>query len=118
MGSSEYGLILPIPPSVNALYGGGSKQKRFKSKAYKEWEAKCPKDIPRLNLSGVQIEYTFFFKDNRARDCQNYIKAATDFLVNSKIIRDDCWQHVSKEVLWCGGIDKINPRIEIIISTA
>lgn len=35
-------VILPFPPTVNSLFGGGSKQKRFPSKKYKAWKAACP----------------------------------------------------------------------------
>lgn len=107
-------IVLPFPPSVNSLFGGGSKQKRFPSKQYKAWLKACPEVSPHF-FDGVILFYTYFFPDNRARDTENYVKAVSDFLVKSQVIRDDCWQCVNAMQLLPGGIDKNNPRVEIII---
>lgn len=112
-----YKCVLPMPPSVNALYGGGSKQQRFKSKAYKQWLLIVPCLKP-INLSGVYIDYQFYFGSNRKADCQNYIKAVTDYLVAQGVIEDDCWQCVNGETLTPMGIDKTRPRVEITIYQA
>ncbi len=109
-----YNCTLPMPPSVNGLYGGGSKQQRFKSKAYKEWLSKAPRLEPLL-LSLVTIDYHFYFGSNRKADCQNYIKAITDYLVAQGVIQDDCWQIIKGETLKPMGIDKSWPRVEIFI---
>lgn len=109
-----YQCTLPMPPSVNSLYGGGSKQQRFKSKAYKAWLLKAPK-LKYQMLSGVAIEYRFYFGSNRKCDCQNYIKAATDYLVAQGVVQDDAWQFIAQETLIPMGVDKLNPRIEIAI---
>lgn len=109
-------IILPLPPSVNALYGGGSRQKRFPTKAYKEWlketenmgyETPC--------FSSVYISYFFYFPDNRVRDSANFIKAIDDWLVNNKIIKDDCWHVLKGQRIIPMGIDKDSPRVEIDI---
>lgn len=108
-------ISLPFPPSVNGLFNGGSNQQRFKSKKYKDWLLSCPR-LPALHLDRVAITYRFFFPDNRVRDCQNFIKATTDYLVNSGLIVDDCWQCITGgEVLIPVGIDKQNPRVEVDI---
>lgn len=109
-------IILPLPPSVNALYGGGSKQKRFPSKEYKEWLKKTENmgyDTPCYNF--VYITYRLYFPDNRVRDCKNFLKAIDDWLVHNKIITDDCWQVIKAERIIPMGIDKDCPRVEIDI---
>lgn len=107
-------IILPFPPSVNALFGGGSKQKRFPSKKYKAWVLSCNK-LKKRNLSCVEIEYRLYFPDNRIRDSQNYLKAPVDFLVKEGVLIDDNWHVIQKETIISCGIDKENPRIEIYI---
>jgi Holliday junction resolvase RusA-like endonuclease len=112
-------IILPLPPSVNSLFGGGSGQKRFPSKKYKEWMKLCEHittDV--FNAECVSMRYTFFWPDNRARDLSNRIKAAEDFIVKRGVIKDDCWQVVSRIELISGGIDKQNPRVEVYLECA
>lgn len=106
---------LPFPPSVNGLFGGGSGQKRFPSRQYKQWKDACPR-LPRTNFDQVSITYTFYFPDNRVRDCENYVKACSDHLVKYGVIRDDCWQCIREMHLIPGGIDKYNARVEIVIA--
>ena len=108
-------IILPFPPSVNSLYGGGSGQKRFPSKKYKEWLKACPTLAPAGLKTPLAITYTFIWPDKRIRDGQNYMKAVLDFIVNQGVIVDDNWNIVTSE-MWChSGIDKQNPRVEIEI---
>lgn len=110
----EHRFTLPFPVSINALLGGGSSQKRFPSKKYKAWLFGCPK-LPALGLTNVKLQYNYWFADNRARDCENYVKCVSDYLVKQGVIQDDSWQHIKAMVLIPMGIDKVNPRVEIII---
>lgn len=109
-------ITLPFPPSVNALYGGGSNQRRFPSKKYKAWLASCP-ELESAKLKSVTIEYNFYFPDNRNRDSENYIKALGDYLVNEGVLEDDNWRVVQKMTLNPMGIDRKNARVEIIIES-
>lgn len=108
-------IVLPSPVSANQLYGGGSKQRRFKTKKYKAWIASCPKLHKNHNFYEIELEYTFFFKTKRLADVGNFEKGVTDYLVAQGIIEDDNWQVVKKIVLIFGGIDKLNPRAEVKI---
>lgn len=107
-------ITLPVPPSVNSLYGGGSRQRRFKSKKYKAWIESCP-DIPVSGYENIGLCYTFYMPDNRARDLDNHAKAIGDYLVANKFIKDDSWQCLNKLVLIAAGIDRKNPRVEITV---
>jgi len=107
-------ITLPLPPSVNGLFGGGSKQKRFPSKAYKAWKAICP-ELPKLAINKpVHIHYRFYWPDNRRRDGQSYLKAATDQLVRGGVLIDDNWQIVASESWDHGGVSK-PARVDIYI---
>ena len=105
-------ITLPLPPSVNALYGGGSKQQRFPSKAYNAWLSSCP-CLPPVRYEQFKLTYNYYFPDNKARDCENYVKALSDLLVKSQVIVSDSWQHVQLMTLRPMGIDKKNPRVQI-----
>lgn len=110
-------IILPFPPSVNSLFGGGSKQKRFPSRKYKEWLKSCP-DLEPFGIEYCSLVYSFYFPDNRERDTQNYVKAVTDYLVNSGVIQNDSWKHIAHEIIIPMRVDKKNPRVEITIKRA
>lgn len=101
---------------MNALYGGGSKQQRFPSKAYKEWLAKCPKLDP-MGYDLVTLHYEYYFPDNRERDTSNYEKAVTDYLVKQRVIVNDSWKNILDNRQTPMGIDKLNPRVEITIAS-
>lgn len=111
-----YKITLPYPPSVNALFNGGSGQKRFPSKKYKEWLLACPQvfDRPKINIP-VKVYYDFYLPDNRIRDIGNYEKAVTDFLVKNEILEDDNFKIiVNVELRFCA-VDKENPRVQVKI---
>ena len=106
---------LPFPPSVNALYGGGSGQKRFPSKKYKAWLAVCPKLGAEGISQPVTVCYKFTWPDNRVRDGQNYMKAVLDYLTNEGVLVDDNWKIVTGET-WChAGVCKGNGKVEVEI---
>lgn len=109
---------LPLPPSVNSLYGGGSGQKRFPSKKYKAWLLSCPK-LQELNIDEpITVEYIFTFPDKRARDLSNMVKAPEDFLVNSKVIKDDNYNIVTKILLRHDGFKKGLGQVLIVLRQA
>jgi len=106
---------LPFPPSVNGLFGGGSKQKRFKSASYKKWLASL-ETLKSLNIDHhTHIHYRFYWPDLRVRDGQSYLKATTDYLVSQNVLCDDNWKIVGSESWDHGGVDRENPRVDIYI---
>lgn len=113
-------IILPFPVSVNSMYGGGSGQKRFKSKRYKDWLCECS----RLNFDYLDLKepitrcdmhVRLYFPDRRDRDLSNYIKAVEDFLVGHKILMDDNHTVITRQTLESRGVDAKHPRAEISI---
>ena len=107
-------IVLPFPPSVNSLFGGGSKQKRFPSKAYKAWIISCPDLYPHM-FDGIELTYSYYFPDKRERDTENYVKAVSDLLVKKNVIANDSWLNIHKMTIIPMGVDKLNPRVEIEI---
>lgn len=107
---------LPFPPSVNSLFGGGSKQKRFKSKRYKEWEKSCPVIPCPMIDKPVTITLTYYLPDMRLRDIDNYSKAVIDKMVNDGLLVDDNYKIIQELIARFGGIDKGNARVNISVA--
>lgn len=107
-------IVLPFPVSVNKAYGQSSGRRRFKSEKYTSWLMSCPR-LPELNLESANIEYRFWFPDNRVRDTANGIKVMDDYMVSQGLLKDDNWHIIKSQLLLPMGIDRENPRVEIII---
>ena len=104
MKHESYSLVLPKPPSTNALYSTDWRTKRrFKSQRYKAWIAEAEVALhtqKRKEFKGeVIVKISVGKQDKRRADVSNYIKATEDFLVNQGLIKDDslvqcvtaCW---------------------------
>ena len=88
-------LTLPMPPSVNECYSNTTHpaRPRVKSEKYKEW-IKLATDAlwtqKKTYLTGpIAVVYSFYVPDKRKRDCANYEKCLSDFLVGNSLIEDD-----------------------------
>lgn len=91
--------ILPFPPTVNKKYGINKKTgKRYNLAAVKEWKRQATEALNMQNVLPVQgrviIEYSLDTPDNRERDCANYEKYTTDFLVQQGILKGDSRRYV------------------------
>jgi crossover junction endodeoxyribonuclease RusA len=110
---------LPFPPSVNSCFQGGSGQRRFKSRKYKDWEREAmlvSKNVEKFD-EPVRISYLFFLPDRRVRDLSNYLKVTEDLIVTRGIIPDDDHNWIPEFSVKFGGYDKQNPRVEIQMHT-
>lgn len=110
-------IILPFPPSSNTAYPTvikGGKPIRVKSAALNKWLKSAPLLDEKIEGKCV-ISYKLFPPDRRVRDGQSYFKVVTDYLVKQGVIPDDNMNIVVGEQWTLGGIDKENPRVEIII---
>ena len=98
--------ILPFPPSVNHLYfnARGRSKGRRKAKKYKDWELLAENAINSQKIikfnQPVAIIHNLYKPDFRVRDCANYEKATTDFLVNAGVLVDDVQVRLNVQ-LWC-----------------
>jgi hypothetical protein len=70
----------------------------------------------------ISITYIYFKPDKRKRDRDNPLsvhnKFFKDALVANGCIEDDTDEFVESELFFTGGIDKENPRVDIIITKA
>lgn len=61
------------------------------------------------------IELLFYYPDNRSADNTNKAESVHDLLVDNNIIEDDSWQHIPVTIQRSMGVDKLNPRVEILL---
>lgn len=108
-------IIKDIPPSNNQFIGRNARWAYQDIK--KQWadliNIVCrPK--PAQPLKKAVVTLTYYFKDKRRRDPDNYSgKMILDGLVRAGILQDDSFSNI--DLVLCGGYDKNNPRTEIEI---
>ena len=106
-------IINDIPPSNNK-YMGNSNSYHAYSDEKKRWEWLVRGSIkrPKKPLQIALVRITYFFKDRRRRDPDNYSgKFLLDGLVKAGVIEDDSFNNI--ELRLQGKVDKKNPRTEI-----
>ena len=86
-------------------------KKRYKQKIYTQ--------VKDLKLTRITLIFTLWKKDRRKIDRANVLsiheKFFCDALVESGCIPDDNDNYIKKTVYKTGGIDKLDPRVEIEI---
>ncbi len=112
--------IFEIPPSNNKFIGRGSNYTQRieyqEQKRHWEWLINAAaRNYTGESLKKAVVKITYYFKDNRRRDPDNYSgKFILDGLVKAGIIEDDSFKHI--KLVLDGKCDKDNPRTEIEIT--
>jgi Holliday junction resolvase RusA-like endonuclease len=87
------------------------------SQRYKAWEEEALYQligtVP-ITKYPIEMQVTFYVKDKRGRDMDNMLSSVLDCLQKADVLESDDWQHISKILLLAGGVDKDNPRVEIL----
>jgi len=108
-----------FPPSLNAFIAMKRMVQNSVKQKYKEF-AKWMSSfygIENLNMTNVEMEYTFYFGDNRRRDMDNMImtpKFINDGLVDSGVMVDDDGKHLYIHIKPFE-YDRNHPRLEIVL---
>ena len=108
-----------IPPTNNKYMGNShnfNEYRRIKEEWH--WLIKevliCVKK-PKIPYKKAVVTITYYFKDNRRRDPDNYSgKMILDPLVREGVLQDDSFDNI-KLTVQKGGVDKNFPRTEIEI---
>lgn len=104
-----------VPPSNNKYMGNSNSFREYgKEKEKWHWLIKgAIKHKPIKPLPQAIVSITYFFKDSRRHDPDNYSgKFILDPLVKEGIIADDSFKVIDLRIKQ-GGVDKNNPRTEI-----
>lgn len=89
------------------------------SKAYKEYELECGKQLVGKGLHidyPVNLKAVYYRKDRRKVDLSNLHEALQDILVKYGVLEDDNYTIVASHDGSCVRIDKENPRTEVEIT--
>lgn len=78
-------------------------------------EAKYTWKIKEPIVPQEQVILTFYPSNNRRCDLTNKAESIMDLLVDTGVLTDDNWHLVKSLRLEMGGVDKVNPRVEIVI---
>ena len=111
-------LTLSLPPSLNSAFANGGKARgRIKTKVAYQWETLAKGELMmqkrRLVDPPYEVEYALGEpKINRRRDCANYEKLLSDFLVKYNILTDDC-QIRSLHIYWDKTVEPSTARLTI-----
>lgn len=106
-----------VPSKKNSRRGfvRGNRIMNFASKSYMEWNHDAIwqlKGQPKIESNSITLK--FWFENNRRTDLSNKAESIMDTLVDARLLEDDCWQVIGSLTLQSEGIDKENPRCEII----
>lgn len=96
------------------------------SKQYKEWHEIAMYSVMKQRqehdqsdhsfpMTPFQATFTIFAPDARKFDLSNKFESVADLLVDCGIIADDHYGILSRVLLQFGGIDRENPRAEILL---
>lgn len=125
MGEYKHNLKLTIqgriPSKKNSKQIVVCRNRRFliPSENHKLWEIeqsyKIKRFRPKQPIKKCYIKMFFYAPDKRTADLDNKSTTILDLLVKNGIILDDNWFVCKGLDLCCAGVDRDNPRAEIII---
>lgn len=118
---AEFVLYGRVPSKKNSRWTKviNGKPIQLPSKKYQDWHKEQLKVIGASgigayrNIKGVQI--TMYAPDKIRADLTNKAESIMDLMVDAGIIEDDNWFVIPEVVLVFGGVDRENPRAEVII---
>lgn len=94
-------IILPAPPSVNALRTV-ARGRVISSAVYRDWREAAGWAIRAGQLRPVTsypVQVTITLRTLHRRDIDNVVKPLLDALVDVGILKDDDWAHVSRIIV-------------------
>ena len=106
-----------IPPSNNQFFGNSHNFNEYRREKERwHWLIKAAiKERPKEPIEKAEVKITYYFKDRRRRDPDNYSgKMILDPLVRERIVIDDSFEHITLKL--SAEVDKSRPRTEIEVT--
>lgn len=97
-----------------AIITDNPKYKAWHREATKQVAEQVPSGYPALQSVGL-AQFTFFAPDRRKTDLSNKWESIADLLVDCGVLADDNTDILPKILLQFGGVDKENPRAEVVL---
>lgn len=110
---------IPSKKNSKQILCRGKYPKLISSEAHAEWHKVATEQIKKQAIVPLQcrfdIKVEFYMPDDRKADLSNKFESIADLLVDTKIITGDHWQIMGEITLIPKGIDRKNPRAEIVL---
>lgn len=108
-----------IPSKKNSRISTRS-GRSFPSKKYAEWHKDAESQLEHLAGESIDypvaVSYYFYLPDNRRTDLSNKIESINDLLVDIGFIEDDNAKVVTQLHVYYMGVDKKEPRCNVMVS--
>lgn len=110
--------IIPSKKNSKRIVGWGKKARLITDPKIQKWSNDVQKSLIGLSkiLGPVKLEVVIYNPDLRKRDLDNQLCTINDIIKDILIEEDDGKVLQDIHIRW-GGVDKENPRAEIIISS-
>lgn len=111
--NDPYQFILPVGPSVNAMYRKSWKSPvLYKTKEAKDWIKICKQKIGTVKTLEGKVEVMIIFYFDRGRDIDSCLKSTLDLMQDAGVIVNDSqvFSLLVKKLVKCP-----DPRVEIFI---
>lgn len=113
----------PSKKNSRRLFVRGGKPVSIPGKRHQEWHRAATWELISQKvkqsavpaIDPVTVKITLFSKTRRAYDLDNKAASVLDALVDAAILQTDSIKHIDNLFISHGGVDKENPRAEIVI---
>lgn len=110
----------PSKKNSKTMVCKGNRPILLPSNNYSKWHKDASLQIKQQNIQSIKgridkVVATFYAPDNRKFDLSNKFESIADLLVDNGIIEDDNYNIIPDVHMIFGGVDKTNPRVEIIL---
>ena len=111
---------IPSKKNSKQVFARGGRVIVIPSKNHEAWHEEqsymIKKYRPKKPIEKCEVEILFYAPDKRKADLTNKAESLMDLLVDNNFIVDDNWFVCYEIKLYFGGVDKKNPRAEVIIN--
>lgn len=113
---------VPSKKNSKQIISRGGRMFLIPSSEHERWHLEKTRDLRAYIISiknpieNAKIKLEFYPPDRRKADLTNKAESIMDLLVDNRILKDDNWFICGDINLKFGGVDKINPRVEIEIT--
>jgi len=111
---------VPSKKNSKRIFARGGRVIAIPSENHEVWHEEqsymIKKFRPKNPIEKCEVEILFYAPDKRKADLSNKAESLMDLLVDNNFIVDDNWFVCYEVKLYFGGVDKINPRAEVIIN--
>ena len=108
---------IPSKKNSRMIFCRGKRPMSIPNKRYVAWHKEAEAQLLGTRpIKANKMTLTLYAPDKHKGDLTNKAESVMDLLVDMKIIEDDNWFVIDDLHLIFGGVDREDPRVEIIIN--